>query len=469
MSAEIYEKVFALEAISPIDGRYHDKTKILSPYTSEYALIKTRIEVESKYLIALSDIGVVRDLNDEERDFLHNMSELSVEDALKVKEIESVTHHDVKSIEFYIKSYLKGTTLEDVSEMVHFGLTSEDVNNIAYRLMLKRGIENVTIPTLDSLVERMVETALEHKDIPMLGRTHGQAAEPTTLGKEIIIFASRLNKQVRRLGDQNLTGKLNSAVGNYNDLEFACGDVDWIKFSTDFVKSFGLTPNLFTNQINSSEDIFEILQTLQNINGVIVDFNQDMWRYISDEWMVQQVTEGQIGSSIMPQKVNPIDFEQSEGNVYVVNGFINGIVQNLKASRLQRDLSGSTVMRNLGSILAYSHLIHVGAEKGLGKVFPNQDAIKTALNNDWSILAGGAQTLLRKHGVDNPYTLLQDLTKGKKITEDEWKEWAYSLDVDIKVKSKIANMTPETHIGLAVKLTQMAIEEIKDSRKVKNG
>lgn len=454
-----------LTAISPIDGRYGERTQELRPLVSEYALIKTRVEVEAKYLIALSDVGVVRKLTQDEKKRLNSFgSELSLENAGKIKKIEEETRHDVKAMERVFRSMLSGTSLENVTEKVHFGLTSEDVNNISYRLMLKRATEDVSIPAIDKFTNELVTRAEQHKATPMLARTHGQAAVPTTLGKEVVNFASRLNKETRKLEKQELTGKLTGAVGNFNALKIAYPDIDWISFSENFVRSFGLEPNLTTTQINPYEDMVEYFQNYIRINNILIDFDQDVWRYISDNWFVQQAKKGEVGSSTMPQKVNPIDFENSEGNLGIANAIFEFFSRKLPISRLQRDLSDSTVIRNIGTALGFSLIAYKSVAGGLSRVAPNLDEIKKRLNEDWSILTEGAQTLLRLDGVEDPYSLMVKLTRGGHINgQEEWINLIDGLEIEADQKTNLKKLTPRTYIGLAVKLTERAIKEIKSS------
>lgn len=458
-----------LTAISPIDGRYRNRTQELAPYVSEFALIKTRIEVEAKYLIALSQVGVTRKLTGKEQKKLLSFGEnLSLEDAEKIKVIEEETRHDVKAMERAFRTMLAGTSLEDVTEMVHFGLTSEDVNNISYRLMLKRATEAISIPVLDKFTNELVVRAEQHKATPMLARTHGQAAVPTTLGKEIVNFASRLNKETRKLEKQQLTGKLTGAVGNLNALKAAYPDIDWISFSENFVRSFGLEPNLTTTQINPYEDMIEYFQNYIRVNNILVDFDQDVWRYISDNWLVQQVKKGEVGSSTMPQKVNPIDFENSEGNLGIANAIFEFFARKLPISRLQRDLSDSTVIRNIGTALGFSLIAYKSVAGGLSRVAPNLDEIEKCLNEDWSILTEGAQTLLRRDGVEDPYSLMVELTRGGHIDgQDKWINLVDGLKIEDNQKAELKKLTPQEYVGLAAKLTERAIEEIKSSSKSK--
>ena len=451
-----------LTAVTPLDGRYRKITSELAPYISEYALIKTRFEVEARYLLALSDIGIIRQLSARERQRLNSFGQnITLQDAEEVKKIEAETRHDVKAVERAFRQMVNGTSLENIIEMVHFGLTSEDINNLAYRLMLKRATENVCIPLLDKLINELVVRAERYKETPMLGRTHGQAAVPTTIGKELIVFASRLNGQARELKNSQLTGKLAGAVGNLNALQLAYPDIDWLNFSKNFVGSFGFKPNLITTQINPSEDIIAYFQNYQRINGVIIDLDQDMWRYISDYWFIQEVKKGEIGSSTMPQKVNPIDFENSEGNLGMANAIFDFLARKLAISRLQRDLSDSTVIRNIGTVLSYSLVGYKSALAGLSRVRPNKEKIHEDLNKDWVILAEGVQTILRKIGVKDPYSLITSLTRGEHLGEKSWKKWINKLPVDSKYKRVLEKLTPSGYIGLAVELTESAICEIK--------
>lgn len=461
-------KLAELTAITPLDGRYRERTAELAPHVSEYALIKTRFEIEAKYLMALSGIGVVRSFTPQERTSLDSFGQnINLADAVKVKKIEKETRHDVKAMERSFRDLVKGTSLEDLTEAIHIGLTSEDVNNLAYRLMLKRATDEVIVPTISGLVEELTDRADKYKAIPMLGRTHGQSAIPTTVGKEIVIFAARLNKQVVKLQEQKLTGKLNGAIGNYNALNLTYPDVDWIDFSTKFIKSLELEPNLITNQINPYDDIAEYFQNYQRINGIIIDLDQDFWRYISDNWFSQEVKKGEVGSSTMPQKVNPIDFENSEGNLTIANGILETLSRKLAQSRLQRDLSDSTTIRNIGTALGFSQVGYKSVLTGLSRIRPNEHKISQDLNSDWSILTEGVQTLLRKEKVADPYSLISALSRGEHIDQTGWKSFVDSLPIASGQKEQLQTLTPTTYIGLAISLTEKAIKDIKDSKKQK--
>ncbi len=455
-----------LTAITTLDGRYRKDVVELAPYVSEFNIIRTRVEVEAKYLVALSDIGVIRSITKDERDLLNLFGDnLSLKDAKRIKEIEDTTNHDVKAMELVFKEKLAGTSLEDLTENVHMGLTSEDVNNLAYRLILKRASSDVTIPTLDKLVDGIVSWADKYKTVPMLGRTHGQAAIPTTLGHEFAVFARRLNKEVRTLEENTLEGKMNGAVGNFNALKDRYPDTDWIKFAENFVRSFGLEPNLTTTQIAPYEDMIKYFQTYMRINGILIDFDQDMWRYISDHWLAQEVKKGEVGSSTMPQKVNPIRFENSEGNLGKANALLGFFSDKLGKSRLQRDLSDSTVIREMGTPLGWSLLAYKNTFEGLQRAWPNTDLISQVLNEDWSILSEPAQTRMRTYGVEDPYTIMKDLTRGERLDKKDWEDVVSKLPITDAQKQDLLKLTPQNYIGYARELTEKAIEEIKSSRK----
>ncbi len=457
-----------LIAITPLDGRYHTMTEELSPFVSEYGLIRTRMDVEARYLMALSDIGVVRPLTPPERKKLTSFGEeLSLEDAGEVKKIEDEIKHDVKAMERAFRNMLGGTSLSDVVEKVHIGLTSEDINNIAYRLMLQRATSSAVVPRLEEIVLWLTDQAEENKAIPMLGRTHGQAAVPTTLGKEMAVFAGRLSAEVVNLKDRKLTGKFSGAVGNFNALRLTYPEIDWENFSRKFIKSFGLVPNMTTTQINSYEDMSAYFQNYLRINGILIDFDQDMWRYISDHWIVQKPKKGEVGSSTMPQKVNPIFFENSEGNLGLSNAIFEYFSRKLPVSRLQRDLSDSTVIRNIGTSLGFSLVAYKNLIVALGRVSPDLETIAKALDSDWTILAEGVQTLLREAGVNDPYSLVSDLIRGKHIGKEEWKEWAEGLPIDDGQKVRIKNLTPQTYIGDSVRITEETVKQIKSTFKPK--
>lgn len=458
-----------LTAISPLDGRYYNKTNSLSNYVSEYALIRTRFEVEALYLIALSKGKIIRKITkEEEKKLLHIAHNITLQDAELVKKIELEVRHDVKSIERAFRQLVKGSSLENLMEMIHFGLTSEDVNNISYRLLLKRSTEEMLIPSIQDIINILCELSKQYAKTPMLARTHGQAAVPTTLGKELVVFALRLQKELTTLKNVRLTGKLNGAVGNFNALHAAMPHIDWILFSEKFIKDLDLIPNITTTQINPYDDVVAYFQAYHRINSIFIDFNQDMWRYISDNWISQIPKQGEVGSSTMPQKVNPIDFENSEGNLQIANAFIEGLCRKLPISRLQRDLSDSTSIRNIGSILGYCLIGYSSIQNGLSRVAPNTAQIETDLLSDWSILTEGVQTILRYVKINDPYSLIAKLSRGKKITKDEWKTWIDNLPIESKYKNELLLLTPKTYIGIAPEIVRHTLDEIKKLKKYDN-
>jgi len=460
------QRLTELTAISPLDGRYRNRVEDLVPFASEMALIKTLVEVEAKYLIGLSEVGLVRPLAGQERETLMNLEpNMTLQQAGRVKNIEATTRHDVKAMELVFREFVSGTSLEDVTEMIHFALTSEDINNLSYRLMLEKARREICVPALDQVTDGFADRARQYKGIPMLARTHGQPAVPITLGKEEANIAVRLNRQTRKLEDVKLTGKLNGAVGNFNAHVLAAPEVDWITFSQKFIMGLGLKPNLFTKQINPYDDMIEMFQAFQRVNGVLLDINQDMWRYISDDWFTQEMKQGEVGSSTMPQKVNPIDFENSEGNVQLANSMWDGMDRKLAVSRLQRDLSDSTTIRNVGVGLGYGLLAYRNTLEGLKRVHPNSELMKKELNDNWVILTEGVQTVLRRTGESDPYSMVATLSRGQRIGQGEWQEWVDNLTINPDEKDKLRNLTPDTYIGHAERLTDMALEEIAESRK----
>ena len=457
-----------LTAISPVDGRYWEDVKVLSPFSSEMGIIKTRVEIEAKYLIALSEIGnevkLVRPLSDAEKKTLMEIGPtLSFSSALRVKEIENKIHHDVKAMERAFREFIGDISLGDTIDMIHFGLTSEDVNNLTYRLLFKRALDTVCIPAMNKVIDGLMDRAADYEYLtPMLCRTHGQPAVPGMLSKELANMAVSIDTQVRKLEVPVLTGKLTGAVGNFNALVYAAPEVDWVKFSKSFVNSFGFTPNLFTTQINRYEDMIEVFQTMQRINGIFQDIDKNLWRYISDDWFKQLVVKGEVGSSTMPQKVNPINFENSEGNSAIANGLFEAMGRALQESRLSRHLSDSTIIRNVGVALSHSLLTYSNTMVGLERISPNREVIRENLHENWVILTEGVQTYLRRVGVKDPYTMVAGISRGQKITQEDWGKWVDTLPIEKEHKAKLMELTPESYIGYSRLLIDLAQAQIAD-------
>lgn len=459
---EPFFPITTLSALSPLDGRYWPDTHDIAPFFSEFALLKKRAFVEAKYLLTLSEEKIIRPFSQKEKTLLENIAfEMSFEDAVLIKQFEEETKHDVKALELFFRERLKSSSLTDCLEYIHFGLTSEDINNVAYRLMLHDAREQLILPTLTTLIRWLRDTAETEKETVMLARTHGQPAVPTTLGKELITFAMRLNKELILLEGNELTGKMNGAVGNLNALSFAKNSVDWISFSQTFIKKLGLQYSLATTQINPYEDIIAFLQTTQRINGILLDFSQDMWRYISDKIFLQKVIPGEVGSSVMTQKVNPIFFENAEGNLGIANALIIFFSQKLPASRLQRDLSDSTVIRNIGVLFGHSILAYRNLIKGLTRVSVNRPLIETMLKEDYSILTEGVQTFLREEGVKDAYGIIKTHVRGKIIPASEWESFIQNLPITNEQKRTLTKLTPQSYTGQAVRITEMCIKELK--------
>ncbi len=459
-----------LSSISPIDGRYQKYTAPLVPYFSEAASMKYKIIMEGEYLIALSESQAtkLRQFSDEEKSSVRSMYLLTDADAQIISDIElkgykniKATNHDFKAIEYYIKDKLAVTSLQDCLEWVHFGLTSEDASNIAYALMISESLRDVYLPALQNLIDKIGALALESKNIPMLARTHGQPASPTTFGKEFKIFHARLNRQCTLLTEHQLQAKLNGATGNYNALTAAYPGVDWINFSKNFIKQLNsqrnvnLEPNLLTTQIEPHDSYVELFDIMRRINVILIDFNQDVWRYISDDWITQKPVEGEVGSSTMPHKINPWFLENSEGNLGMANALFNYFGAKLPVSRLQRDLSDSTVLRNIGSAFGYCLIGFAYLNNQLGRISVNQ--IKTAedLRRHPEVIAEAIQTILRREGLAMPYEKLKELTRGKQLTIEDIRTFIDGLEISEAVKAELKKVTPENYIGLANKLGEL--------------
>jgi len=453
-------KLNSLKAISSIDGRYRKAVEESSKYFSEFALIRNRIRVETEYLIFLSKKNIMRMLTDNEKEFLRKLYlNFKVKDAEKVKEIEEKTRHDVKAVEYYIREKISETSLKDLSEKIHICLTSEDINNIAHGLAIKEFLTDIFLKEVNSVKNFLLKLVEKNKNIVILARTHGQPAVPTTLGKEFSVFVHRLDRQINQLEKIQVTAKLNGAVGNYNSHIAAYPKVDWLKFSEGFIVDFGLEPNLITTQIEPHDNLAEIFHNIIRINNILLDFDRDMWTYISMDYLKQKIKEGEVGSSTMPQKVNPIDFENSEGNLGVANSLLNYFCNKLPVSRLQRDLSDSTVLRNIGAALSHCIIAYKNTLKGLDKIEVNNEKISQDLRDHPEIISEGIQTILRREGREEAYEKLKNLTRGKKITKNKIEDFVKSLDVSKEVKKELLQLKVENYVGLAEKLCKIVLKE----------
>ena len=445
-----------LTALSPLDGRYASKLTELAPIFSEFGLIQRRVAVEIAWLEALcdaKDIPEAKELTADERSALRAIAaDFSVDDARRVKTIESTTNHDVKAVEYFIKEKIAGTPLEDRGEFVHFACTSEDINNMAHALMLRDGLV-VLRAAQKKLTDALAVFALETRDASMLARTHGQPASPTTLGKELAVFVARLNRQAAQLDAIVMPGKMNGAVGCYNAHLSAYPNVDWEAFSKQvFEGHFGLKQNVLTTQIEAHDGMAELFDALARWNTILLDLDRDIWSYISLGYIGQKTIKGEIGSSTMPHKVNPIDFENSEGNLGLANAVLEHMARKLPISRLQRDLTDSTVLRNMGVGFGYSLAAYQATLKGLGKIKLNTVRLEEDLNDAWEVLAEPVQTVMSKLGKANPYEQLKELTRGKKITAESMHQFIESLDIPADDKARLLEMTPASYIGIASKL-----------------
>lgn len=440
-----------LTAISPIDGRYFDSVKPLTPYFSEFGLMRYRVQVEIEYLIALS--GAVNELVDfpvnklsDLRKIYKNFTEAQ---ATEIKEIEKITNHDVKAVEYFIKKEFEKLHLDDFKEFVHFGLTSQDINNTSIPLLLKEFMEQEYISLVNTLLSRLNALAKEWKDIPMLAHTHGQPASPTRLGKEIMVFAARVEKQLTQLRLVPHSAKFGGATGNLNAHHVAYPGIDWNQFADEFCQHLGLVRSYPTTQIEHYDNMAALFDNLKRINTILIDFSRDMWQYISMEYFKQKIKEGEVGSSAMPHKVNPIDFENAEGNLGFANANFEYLSAKLPISRLQRDLTDSTVMRNIGVPLAHTYVALQSILKGLNKLELNQAALHRDLDNNWAVVAEAIQTILRKEGYPNPYEALKDLTrKNDKITQQSLAAFIDGLAIKDDLKEHLKGITPFNYVGI---------------------
>ncbi|MBR4883258.1 MAG: adenylosuccinate lyase [Bacteroidales bacterium] len=442
----------ALMAVSPIDGRYRKQVEDLSLYFSEYALIKYRVRVEIEYFIALCELPLeqLKGLDSSYFPQLRAIYEnFSCEDAQRVKDIEKVTNHDVKAVEYFIKEEFKKMGIEKFGEFVHFGLTSQDINNTSVPLSLLEGIRDSYMPALNEVVEILEGFAKEWENVSMLAHTHGQPASPTRLGKEIYVYVARVKEQLRQLEQVPYSAKFGGATGNFNAHNFAYPNIDWNKFAASFVEGkLGLKRSYPTTQIEHYDNLAALFHNLERINTILIDLARDMWTYISMEYFRQKVKAGEVGSSAMPHKVNPIDFENAEGNFGIANAIYAHLAAKLPVSRLQRDLTDSTVLRNVGVPLAHSIISLRSLKKGLGKLILNEAALDRDLENNWAVVAEGIQTVLRREGYPNPYEALKALTRGNAgITKESIQEFVKDLDVSDTVKQEILVITPQNYVG----------------------
>ena len=442
----------ALMAVSPIDGRYRKQVEDLSMYFSEYALIKYRVRVEIEYFIALCELPLEQLESFDQANFeaLRNIyRNFSTEDAQKVKEIEKVTNHDVKAVEYFIKDEFKKLGIEKYGEFVHFGLTSQDINNTSVPLSLLEGIRDAYMPALNEVIAILEDFSKEWENVSMLAHTHGQPASPTRLGKEIYVFVARLKEQLRLLEQVPYSAKFGGATGNFNAHNFAYPNIDWNKFAASFVEGkLGLKRSYPTTQIEHYDNLAALFHNLERINTILIDLARDMWTYISMEYFRQKVKAGEVGSSAMPHKVNPIDFENAEGNFGIANAIYAHLAAKLPVSRLQRDLTDSTVLRNVGVPLAHSIISLRSLKKGLGKLILNEAALDRDLEANWAVVAEGIQTVLRREGYPNPYEALKALTRGNAgITKESIQEFVKELNVSDSVKQEILVITPQNYVG----------------------
>ena len=442
----------SLTAISPIDGRYASKTEALQAYFSEQALIRYRLRIEVEYFIALCEIPLpqLASFNKENFQILRNLyTSFSTEDALRIKEIEQITNHDVKAVEYFLKQQFDHLSLHPYKEFIHFGLTSQDINNTAIPLSIKEAIKGTYLPQIEILVQKIETLALQWKDIPMLARTHGQPASPTRLGKEMKVFSVRLREQLQYFSTLKHAAKFGGATGNYNAHKVAFPTIQWRSFSKHFVEDIlGLYHSFPTTQIEHYDHLAALFDLLKRINTILIDFNRDIWTYISMDYFKQRIKEGEVGSSAMPHKVNPIDFENSEGNLGIANALLEHLSRKLPVSRLQRDLTDSTVLRNVGVPFAHTLIAITSTLKGLDKLILNQDKLYDDLHDNWAVVAEAIQTILRREGYPNPYEALKGLTRTyQKINEQVIHEFINSLTVSDELKAELKAITPENYTG----------------------
>ena len=450
----------ALNALSTIDGRYSAQADNLRPFFSEFGLIKNRVKIEILWLILLGDDDEIKEIpkfskkTKQQLDLI--IQHFSLENAESIKIIEKDTNHDVKAVEYWLKDNLKSNSeIQAVSEFIHFACTSEDINNLSYALMLKEGMEQVIIPSIKMLEKNLSDKAKLYSSIPMLAKTHGQTASPTTLGKEFANVSCRISRQIVALATQDYLGKMNGAVGNYNAHYSAYPNKDWHNFSKVFIESLGLKQNAYTTQIEPHDFMAEIFHSVIRVNSILIDLNRDLWSYISNSYFTQITLKNEVGSSTMPHKVNPIDFENSEGNLGLANALLTHLSEKLPLSRWQRDLTDSTVLRNIGLALGYSLVAYKSCLKGLDKIEVNQEKINIDLDSAWEILAEPIQTVMRKNGISNPYEKLKELTRGsQKINQKILHDFISALEISKEDKEYLINLKPQTYLGIAIHLAK---------------
>ena len=453
------QPISTLNALSPLDGRYASKLDALRPWLSESAFMKQRVFVEIHWLLALGSAGLadVPRISQADADFLLSLANAFTDaDAQRIKEIEAVTNHDVKAVEYFLKEKVSGRPdLLKASEFIHFACTSEDINNTAHGLMLRGARDTVLLPQLRKIHDALTELALTNASVPMLSRTHGQPASPTTLGKEIANIAKRLERAIAAIAAVPLLGKMNGAVGNYNAHLSAYPDFDWEQFAREVVEQrLGLQFNPYTIQIEPHDGMAELFDAIARANTILLDMDRDFWAYISLGYFKQRTKAGEIGSSTMPHKVNPIDFENSEGNLGVANALLRHLAEKLPLSRWQRDLTDSTVLRNLGPAFGHSVLAYDSAMRGIGKLEVNAIAIAADLDACWEVLAEPVQTVMRRYGIENPYEQLKELTRGKGITQADLQVFIRGLAIPDDAKARLLEMTPSSYLGKAIELAQ---------------
>lgn len=452
----------SLTAVSPIDGRYGDKVSALRTIFSEFGLLKFRVTVEVRWLQKLADCAEIKEVpvfSQEANDFLNALVDnFSETDALRIKAIERTTNHDVKAVEYFLKEKVAAIAeLHAVSEFIHFACTSEDINNLSHALMLSTARQDVITPAWRNIIDSVKNLAGQYRDIPLLSRTHGQPATPTTVGKELANVAYRMERQYKQLAQVEILGKINGAVGNYNAHIVAYPEVNWHQFSESFVTSLGITWNPYTTQIEPHDYIAELFDCIARFNTILLDFDRDIWGYIALNHFKQKTIAGEIGSSTMPHKVNPIDFENSEGNLGLSNAILGHLVTKLPVSRWQRDLTDSTVLRNLGVGLGYALIAYQSTMKGVSKLEVNEGNLRNELDHNWEVLAEPIQTVMRRYGIEKPYEKLKELTRGKRVTAEDMQVFIDGLELPEAEKARLKTMTPANYIGYAATM----VDELK--------